>query len=522
MRLRLTLLLGSFVFVAFALPRAASAACINTNTCEGTGALQSNVDGADNSAFGYQALGADVHGSRNTAVGSRALQNTKSIGLVDCDQFDCDGGVANTAVGYSAMAGNVDGSGNTATGFLALGGNGKFNVANGVAALRNNGTGTGNTAIGGFALLANQGAGFNTATGFDAMAANTTGGNNTASGVRALRGFNWDGGDKYRQRGSFNAAFGMDAMAENDTGGFNTAIGYQSLVGSGEQAGIFQDALGMSGNFNTASGAYALHRVSSGSSNTATGYQALQANTTGLRNTAAGRNALGGLTTGVRNIAIGAGAGKNVVSGSDNIILGADNLGTAAENGVIRIGNGTFQKKAFVAGVSGVTTGLPSASAVFIDANGQLGTIKSSLAYKEDIHSLGDVSDRIYALRPVSFRYKEPFEDGSKPVQYGLIAEDVASVFPELVVYDAEGKPETVAYHLLATLLLNEVQKGRKLAEAQALRIADLEKQAAELAKLKQEMAQLAETLARLDRAARSGHLNSSSPPPIDSRQAGR
>ena len=178
----------------------------------------------------------------------------------------------------------------------------------------------------------------------------------------------------------------------------------------------------------------------------------------------------GKVTTGARNTALGAGAGSSITTGSDNVIIGAQSFGVATENGVIRIGNGVFQKKAFIAGVSGVTTGLSGATAVFIDANSQLGTIKSSQAFKEDIHTLADASERIYTLRSVSFRYKEPYQDGSKPIQCGLIAEDVASVFPELVVYDAQGKPETVAYHLLGSLLLNEVQKGRKLAEAQARR----------------------------------------------------
>ena len=113
----------------------------------------------------------------------------------------------------------------------------------------------------------------------------------------------------------------------------------------------------------------------------------------------------------------------------------------------------------FIAGISGKKTGLAAAKTVFIDANGQLGTIKSSRIYKEDIHPMGSVSERLLALQPVTFRYKEAYDDGSKPIEFGLIAEDVAQVFPELVVNDAEGKPETVRYDLIATLMLNEFEK---------------------------------------------------------------
>jgi hypothetical protein len=99
---------------------------------------------------------------------------------------------------------------------------------------------------------------------------------------------------------------------------------------------------------------------------------------------------------------------------------------------------------------------------VLIDSNGQLGTISSSRRYKEDIADMGDVSARLEALRPVTFRYKKPFANGEKPVQYGLIAEEVAEAFPELTVRNAEGQPETVKYQDLTPLLLNEFLKERR------------------------------------------------------------
>ncbi|MEM7284344.1 MAG: tail fiber domain-containing protein, partial [Pseudomonadota bacterium] len=114
---------------------------------------------------------------------------------------------------------------------------------------------------------------------------------------------------------------------------------------------------------------------------------------------------------------------------------------------------------------------------VLIASNGQLGTVSSSKRYKEDINDMAELSDRLRELRPVTFRYKKAFENGEKPVQFGLIAEEVADVFPELVVYNEEGTPETVKYHLLATILLNEFQKEN--AEVSKLKQKIREQQAA-------------------------------------------
>jgi len=212
-------------------------------------------------------------------------------------------------------------------------------------------------------------------------------------------------------------------------------------------------------------------------------------------------NALYNATTGYRNVALGYQAGYALTTGSDNIIVGGNNQGTSADAGVIRIGASAYQKKAFIAGIRGVKTGATGAVAVLIDANGQLGTINSSRRFKEDIQPMGSVSERLFSLRPVTFRYKEPYVDGSKPVQFGLIAEEVAEAFPELVVYGKDGKPETVSYHLLATLLLNEFQKEHSVTLAQANRIAALEKQSVELAKLRNEVAAMARVIDRLDQA---------------------
>jgi hypothetical protein len=259
---------------------------------------------------------------------------------------------------------------------------------------------------------------------------------------------------------------------------------------------------------NTATGYATLYSNTTGFFNTASGFGALYYNTTGNYNTADGNQALYSATTGYRNVALGYYAGFAITTGSDNIVIGANNQGAAAENGVIRIGTSAYQKKAFIAGIRGVTTGSATASTVFVDVNGQLGTIKSSRRYKEDIQPMGRVSERLFALRPVTFKYRQPYEDGSKPVQYGLVAEEVAEVFPELVVYGKDGKPETVAYHVLATLLLNELQKDhyamqamRHENEAQAVRIASLEKETARIAALEQQVAMLAQAVERADKS---------------------
>ena len=133
------------------------------------------------------------------------------------------------------------------------------------------------------------------------------------------------------------------------------------------------------------------------------------------------------------------------------------------------------QTRTFIAGIRGITTGINNAVPVLIDSSGQLGTVSSSRRFKEDIHDMTDASSRLFKLRPVTFRYKQAYSDGSKPQQYGLIAEEVAEVFPELAVRNAEGDVETVHYETLNVLLLNELQQERKENQRQQERIEVLE-----------------------------------------------
>ncbi len=264
-----------------------------------------------------------------------------------------------------------------------------------------------------------------------------------------------------------NTGLGHLALQVNTTGTFNTAHGDLALANNADGFGNVADgALALrfntSGYSNTASGAFALRHNSTGGINTACGYFALDSNTTGSSNTATGADALKNNTTGSGNIAVGFEAGLATTIGSGNIFIG--NQGAGADSDTTRIGFG--QTRAFIAGIRGVTTANNDAVNVLIDSNGQLGTVSSSIRFKEDVRDLGAAADRVLDLRPVSFRYKKPFANGEKPVQYGLIAEEVEKVLPELVAYGKDGSPETVKYQVLPTLLLAELEKqDRRLRE---------------------------------------------------------
>ena len=187
-------------------------------------------------------------------------------------------------------------------------------------------------------------------------------------------------------------------------------------------------------------------------------------------------------TTGGNNLALGVNAGRTLTAGNNNIYL--SNVGAAIESSTIRIGNSAQHNRAFLAGVRGKRTGLTNAVAVIIDSNGQLGTLNSSERFKKDIHDMDEASRRLLELRPVTYHYKEAGEDGSNPMEYGLIAEEVAKVYPDLVAYGADGKIETVQYHKLAPMLVNEMQrlnallqgeKDKNLAQAESIKAQEKE-----------------------------------------------
>ncbi len=220
----------------------------------------------------------------------------------------------------------------------------------------------------------------------------------------------------------------------------------------------------LSGDQSTSVGYAALTRNVNGTANTALGASALAANTTGSRNVGMGVGALGSNDSGSSNIAIGFQAGSAAPGGSNNIVLG--NIGQPSDTGTIRIGDVALQTNTFIAGIYQAQVDI--GSQVLVDENGQLGTIQSSQRYKENIKDIAaDRSADLLKLRPVSFRYKQAAKNGNKPLQYGLIAEEVATVFPELVVRDKQGQVQTVQYHLLPALLLSQVQRDNRILEEQ-------------------------------------------------------
>jgi hypothetical protein len=281
----------------------------------------------------------------------------------------------------------------------------------------------------------------NTAIGFNTLNVNS-GNANTATGAAVLSS---------NTSGSNNVGVGAAALGFNASGSANTAVGSQALLNN------------LIGNDNTAQGYASLWSNTLGSNNAAVGANALFNNTSGSNNTALGQNALYTNMDGSWNIAIGYQAGNQASSGNNNIEVG--NQGANTDSNTIRIGTNGTQTSTFISGIYG--TNISSGSAVLIDSNGQLGTSQSSERYKEGIHDMGDASDGVLQLRPVTFRYKKAADDGNKPLQYGLLGEEVAKIYPDLVVYNRDGKVENVEYHELPALLLNELQKQHKTIDEQ-------------------------------------------------------
>ncbi len=324
----------------------------------------------------------------------------------------------------------------------------------------------------------------NTAEGNVALQNLTTGSNNTAIGNGAL--FN-------NTTGSQNTATGRAALFHNTTGFQNAAAGFGALFSN------------TSGFHNTAIGINALSSNTTGNHNTATGDLALVSNTTGNFNTVDGAHALVSNITGNLNIALGLAAGESLI-GSNNIDI--SNGGVAAESNIIRIGNevaftdreGVMHPahiKTFIAGISGATA--VGGVAVFVDSSGQLGTMTSSARFKDEIKPMDKASEAIFALRPVTFRYKRELDPKATP-QFGLVAEEVATVDPDLVARDRDGKPYTVRYDQINAMLLNEFLKEHRKVEEQGATIAELKSGMQALAAtVKEQTAQIQKVSAHLE-----------------------
>ena len=299
-----------------------------------------------------------------------------------------------------------------------------------------------NTALGDDALV-NLTTGYdNTGIGFQALSANTTGWQNTAVGRSALAS---------NTTGFSNVAMGAYAM-QNSNSGANTALGYRTLVAA-------------SGGLNTAVGSEALSLNTTGYSNTAVGRSALYANLRGIDNVALGQEALSQNENGSYNIAIGFQAGQ-AITGDNNIAIG--NPGVSDESNTIRIGTEGTHTKTYLAGVKDTPLAHGAALAIGITADGQLGVRASSARFKEDIHPMDKASEAILDLKPVTFRYKKELDPKGAP-QFGLVAEEVAKVDPDLIVADKQNKPFTVRYEEVNTMLLNEfLKEHRKVQELEA------------------------------------------------------
>ena len=351
-------------------------------------------------ALGRGAMAVATGASSTTAVGWEALASNTTGG-------------SNTAVGSEALSANTNASGNTAIGAGALESNesGSSNTAVGHAALKNK-SGNWNTAVGANSLSSNLGGSDNTAVGKDSLLRNSTGSANVAVGRNALR----HNGDS-----AFNVAVGNDALRENVSGWSNVAIGRRALNESLAQ-------------YNVAVGSLALSHLSYGS----------------------------------HNVAIGTSAGTDVFDSpvepsESNVYI--NSRGVRGDSHTLRIGGGTGtgDQEITSAFIHGIRSGPSDGDMVVIDADGKLGIVVSSARYKEQIRALGDGSRELLNLRPVAFRYRAAGGSDGSPVSYGLIAEEVAQIYPNLVGLDSAGRPETVRYHLLIPLLISETQRQERV-----------------------------------------------------------
>jgi hypothetical protein len=392
----------------------------------------------------------------NTFLGEDALLNNTT-------------GDINTAIGDLALHVNTTGSVNTAVGAGALSSNteGEFNTATGTSSLLNNTIGENNTANGGYALYSNTVGNANTASGVNALTNNTIGFLNTASGVSALAN---------NTTGNNNTANGAYALSHNTTANYNTANGYLALNSN------------TTGYQNMADGGLALSRNVTGNRNVANGYSALVMNGFGNGNTAIGFQALY-QNSGSNNVGLGFNAGSNLTAGAGNVCIGYNVLGVAGESNTTRISNVYFSAA--------------SGRAVYINSDNKIGTLVSSRRFKEEIQPMDEASEAILALKPVTFHYKKEIEPNGG-IMFGLIAEDVEKVDPELVTRNNRGEAETVRYDAVNAMLLNEFLKEHRKVEEQNGKI---QQQEATISELKSTVAQqqkdfqatIAQLTARLD-----------------------
>jgi hypothetical protein len=459
----------------------------NQNTAIGAGALgdSSNTTGGNNTATGAFALRANS-GHGNTTIGSRSLENITT-------------GNDNVAVGFFAGLGSTTGSNNI---YLGANVNGVAGESNAMY-LGRQGTqtktviaGVRGTAVTGGEIVLIDAAGRlgsgpvapgtnsvgsaevidDSLTASDLAPNSVTASELASDSVTADKvAFSYAAGTSEGGAALDVACLGCVAATEvgfNFAGlGANTFSATQTI----NTGNLDLDPSTPTTGTITKEGLPFLHNF--GPNNTFLGVNAGNFAVFGAFNsTAVGRNA-GTNFVGGDNVAVGFNAGLNATNGSNNIYLGANVFGVPSESNTIYLGAQGTQTKTVIAGIRGITTGNADAIQVYIDSAGQLGTASSSKRFKDDIRDMADASRRLFQLRPVTFRYSQAFNDGSKPIQYGLVAEEVAEVFPELAVRNAAGVVETVHYQKLNVLLLNELQRQEEEIRSQQRRIEALERQ---------------------------------------------
>ena len=333
--------------------------------------------------------------------------------------------------------------------------------------------------------------GFTTAEGCNALHSLTTGAGNT--------GLGWDSLSS-NTHGSYNTAVGAGALILNNADS-NTAVGAAALllnISGAENTAVGTDALvhNNSGNVNSAFGAFALFQ-STGANNTAIGDRALLNNTGGGSNTAVGQAAMLNNTSGGSNIAIGVQALGNNDSGNGNIVLG-NVSGTAitSANNVICIGNlpaDNVDNRTYIGNISNTTVSGGGTDTVTVNlTTGLLGHLSSSRRYKEQIKPMDKTSEALYRLKPVTYRFKKEI-DATRTLDYGLVAEDVAEVDPNLAIRNGKGQIESVRYTAINAMLLNEFLKEHRTVQELKNEIAAL------TATVKEQAAQLQKVSAQIE-----------------------
>jgi Chaperone of endosialidase len=377
--------------------------------------------GGFNTRDGLNALDSLTTGTFNSAFGFNTLTADTT-------------GSHNTGLGAQALLKNTVGSYNTAVGENAMVFNidGVQNMALGQGALANNLTGDNNTAMGFQALNRNTTTG-NVGVGFQALFANTTGGTPGSSGINEV---------------GPNTAVGTQALFNNLTSGGDVAVGFQA-------------ATNLTAGYTTAVGFKALASAAGNIGGAAFGYKALT------------------LATGSFNTGLGDGAGATVTSGGSNIIIGSTPGGRgeviSSASNVICIGlPGTNTSNRTY--INNIYSPVAIARAVFVNADGQLGTLASSRRYKEEIKPMDKSSEALLALKPVTFRYKKDV-DPARMLSFGLIAEEVAEISPDLITRDEQGKPQTVRYEAVNAMLLNEFLKEHRSVQDLKATVAQQQKQ---------------------------------------------